>query len=121
MTDKEIENIVDKTIKRTFYQLKAAGALKSREAIIYKHVSDILTDYYKHDVENERLESALEELENDAYFDIIPLYYFSDCTIEHLAAKFEVDASTITRNKRRLCMELYERMGGNEKIRDLHV
>lgn len=108
---KEIEAIIEETIKKTIKELKAAGALKDANSMIYKEISDILSDYYKNDAENERLEAALEELKNDIYFDIIPLYYYSNNTIEHIASRYDVDASTITRNKKRLCFAIHELMG----------
>lgn len=112
MTDKEIEAIIERAIRKNMIALKAAGALKDNKSMIYEDVARMLTDYYKNDAENERLEAALEELKNDMYFDIIPLYYYSNNTIEHIAKRYDVDDSTITRNKKRLCFEIYELMGG---------
>lgn len=111
MTDKEIEAIIERAIRKNMITLKAAGAFKDNKSIIYKEVAGMLTDYYKNDADNESLEAALEKIKTDTYFDIIPLYFYSNNTIEHIASRYDVDASTITRNKKRLCFELYELMG----------
>ena len=111
MTDNDIEAIIKKTAVETVRQLRVQGALKDSKSIVYAHMSRMLRDYFENNRENDRLRQALDKLRDDAYFDIIPLYYYSNNTIEHIASGFEVDASTITRNKKRLCYEIYELMG----------
>ncbi len=111
MTDTDIEAIIKKTAIETVKQLRVQGALKDNRSIVYAKVSRMLREFFKNDQDNEQLKAALEKLKNDAYFDIIPLYYYSNNTIEHIASGFEVDTSTITRNKKRLCYEIYELMG----------
>ena len=53
-------------------------------------------------------------MKDDDYFDIIPLYYFTGNTIEHIASGYDVDISTITRNKKRLCYEIYMILEGKK-------
>ena len=53
-----------------------------------------------------RVENALIHIENDPYFEIIDLKYFKNWTIEEIAEKFDVDKSTIGRNRTRLVKEL---------------
>lgn len=107
MTDKEIEAIIKQTAITTIEELKAAGAI-DQGGMIYRDVEKLLRDYYKNDAENAGLEKALKQIRTDAYFDIIPLYYYSDNTIEHIASLYDVDNSTITRNKKRLCFKIFK-------------
>ena len=53
-----------------------------------------------------RVDNALIHIENDPYFEIIDLKYFKNWTIEEIAEKFDVDKSTIGRNRTRLVKEL---------------
>lgn len=110
MTDKKIESLIEKTVKKAFKELKENGALKSQGDLIYKDISKLLRQYFKTGEENVLLKNALDQLQDDYYIKIIPLYYSREKTIEELAAIYCVDVSTITRNKKRLCFEIYELM-----------
>ena len=109
MTKQEIEQIIKQTALATVEELKAAGAI-DQTGMIYKDVEKLLREYYKNDSDNSSLEEALGKIRNDAYYDIIPLYYYSDNTIEHIASLYDVDTSTITRNKKRLCFKIHKLM-----------
>lgn len=113
-----INRSADRAAHKTVMQLKAAGALKDNNSIIHREISKALRSYYQNGQENKDLENALDQLKDDAYIDIIPLYYYSGNTIEHIAAAYDVDISTITRNKKRLCYEIYELMGGSGNDKD---
>lgn len=114
MTDKKIEALIDKAVKKAFKELRARGALKSQSDLIYKDISKLLRSYYLTGEDNVMLQNALDQLQDDYYIKIIPLYYAREKTIEELAALFGVDVSTITRNKKRLCFEIYELMEEEE-------
>ena len=109
MTRQEIEEIIKQTAIATVEELKAAGAI-DQSGLIYRSVEKHLRDYYKNDAEDPDLEEALRGIRTDAYYDVIPLYYYSDNTIEHIASLYDVDTSTITRNKKRLCFKIYKLM-----------
>lgn len=113
-----INSTADKAAKKTVAELKAAGALKDNTSIIHKEVSKALRSYYQAGQKDKDLEEALSQLKDDIYIDIIPLYYYSGNTIEHIASAYDVDVSTITRNKKRLCYEIYELMGGATHDKD---
>ena len=113
MTQKEIETIIKQTARATIEELKAAGAI-DQNGMIYKDVEKLLRDYYKHDKDNAQLERILQEIKTDSYFDIIPLFYYSGNTIEHIASLYDVDTSTIARNKKRLCFKIYTLMEGGK-------
>lgn len=48
------------------------------------------------------INDALDKLRNDKFYEIIPMKYFKGMTHEEIGFEFEVDASTICRNKTRL-------------------
>lgn len=48
------------------------------------------------------IDAALNNILNDPYFNLIRMKYFEGLSQEEIACEFEVDVSTITRNKNRL-------------------
>lgn len=56
--------------------------------------------------EIQRIERALETIQDDEYYNIIPMKYFDNCTIEEIAEQLGKDVSTIRRNRRRLINKL---------------
>lgn len=110
MTTHEVETIIERTVKRAVSELKSAGFIKKESELIYKESSKRLTRYFEGEDDPE-IERVLEDLKRDFYFEIIPLFYGKELTIEAIARHFNVDASTVTRNKKRLCIEIYEMLG----------
>ena len=114
MTEKKIEALIDKSVQRAFKTLKDKGIIKNQTDLIYKDMSKLLRCYFR-DVDDSgsgdpKIENALSQLENDRFFVIIPQYYQQGYTLEELALMQHCDISTITRNKKRLCFEIYELM-----------
>ena len=99
MTDAEIKKIVKMTVRET----KMKGVISE----IYDEISSKLWRYYQLNISSPALEFALDQLRNDIYFDIIPLYYKQNCTIDAISDKLHIDASTVVRHKKRLCLEIY--------------
>ena len=110
MTTTQVEAIIERTVKKAVSELKSAGFIKKESELIYKESSKRLTRYFQGDEDTE-LERVLVDLKRDFYFEIIPLFYGEELTIESIARHFNVDASTVTRNKKRLCIEIYEMLG----------
>ncbi len=52
------------------------------------------------------VKSALKKIENDKWYDIIPMYYFDGMKIEAIAEELDCSVSTISDNKKRLMNEL---------------
>ena len=44
----------------------------------------------------------------DPYFRVLQLYFEDHEKIESIARQMRVDASTVVRNKKRLCLEIYK-------------
>lgn len=102
MSEDEIRTIVRVTIE----ELKRSGILKPYNETAYAEASEMLRAYFSGD-SDERIETALKHLERDPYYKILPLYYDYGYTIEKIAEHFEVEVSTIVRNKKRLCLAIY--------------
>jgi RNA polymerase sigma factor (sigma-70 family) len=62
------------------------------------------------------IEAALERMKDDPYFEIIPMKYFDGKTREQIAEHFNVDVSTISRNKNRIINLLQIRLFSDEVI-----
>lgn len=105
--DNAIKAYIDSAIKKTVRELKKQGVVKTDDSAGYAEAVTRLKAYYKNDLQDDEITAALVKMSGDRYIDIIPLYYYSNKTIEHIASLYDVDISTITRNKKRLCMEIY--------------
>jgi hypothetical protein len=126
MTDEELKAYIDMTVKGTIRQLKDDlikelkddGLIKKQSDINYAKVAKRLYDFYQSQETgiDEIMLEALTVISDDTYFRIIPMYYRDQITIESLAVYFGVDISTIVRNKKRLCLRIYEWISFLEKI-----
>lgn len=65
------------------------------------------------------LENAMLTVVNDHYYDIITLYYFENQSREKIAEYFNVDVTTIARNKSRLVNKLKYIIFSDEAIKEL--
>lgn len=52
------------------------------------------------------VKSALKKIENDKYYDIIPMYYFNEMTIEEIAEGCDWAVGTVSKHKKRLMNDL---------------
>ena len=77
-------------------------------SVIYNDVSELLFDYYKYGEKDIAVGYAIQAQHSDLYFRIIPMYYKDNQTLDYIAMVMGVDISTIVRNKKRLCMEIYK-------------
>ena len=98
---------VQKIVKLTIEEMKKSGMLKELHDTAYKEVSAALFQYYA-GCKTEEIKKALQFIQNDTYYEIIPMYYRNRMTIERIAEYFGVEISTITRNKKRLCLLMWE-------------
>lgn len=65
------------------------------------------------------IDAELEKISSDPYFDLIRLRYFEGKSREEIAEYFEVDVSTVTRNKNRLINILKVPLFSDEVIAEL--
>ncbi|MBP5432336.1 hypothetical protein [Ruminococcus sp.] len=105
MTQKEIRQVVRETIA----ELRRQDVLKSSIDTALRITGKRLKAYYSGEPDAQ-LQEVLDRLRNDVYFRIIPLYYKDGYTIETISEKICADTSTISRNKKRLCLEIYSEL-----------
>lgn len=103
LNEKEIKIIV----KATINELRKIGYLKRSDDIAYSEISARLFDYFKQPDSDPDIGVALESIKGDHYFRIITMYYRDRVTIDWIAEEFNCEISTITRNKKRLCLKIY--------------
>lgn len=65
------------------------------------------------------IDTALDKIKEDPYFEIIKMKYYEGKSREQIAEFFEVDVSTITRNKNRLINTLKINLFSDEVIMEL--
>ena len=107
MTREEIEEIIQLTLS----ELIRKKLLKDPEDIAYRLISHRLFQHWM-PVSNPdyELEKVLKQLESDRYIYAILLFYRDRCTVETIAERMGVDVRTVSRNKKRLCIEIYKRL-----------
>lgn len=107
MTDQEIRAYIDLTIKKSIAEFKKSGIMKGSDNAVYADASEILLNYYRSGKHEASITYAIQGLRFDPYFRIIQLYFEEGKTIEQIAEVLGVDVSTVMRNKKRLCLIIY--------------
>ena len=64
-----------------------------------------------------RIDRALEVIQDDKYYDIIPMKYWGGISMEDIAEKFECEDRTIYRNKNRLVNKVKIMLFGADALR----
>ena len=118
MTDEEImefmNQIISETVNKTVLKLRLTGFLRDDQKTNYQKTEDILKNYNHFSKSNqpfakklvEKVDDALKSLEDDKYFEIVPLYFFKKWTREAIAEYFDTSTTTISRNKNRLVNQI---------------
>lgn len=107
MIDKDIQRIIELTVEKTIAEFKKSGLLKDSENVAYSDASAILSSYYKTGKKESSITYAIQGIRFDPYARIIPMYYEQGKTLETIAEELGVDVSTVVRNKKRLCLTIY--------------
>jgi DNA-binding NarL/FixJ family response regulator len=81
--------------------------MKGSDNAVYADASEILLNYYRSGKHEASITYAIQGLRFDPYFRIIQLYFEEGKTIEQIAEVLGVDVSTVMRNKKRLCLIIY--------------
>lgn len=102
-TKKDIEQLFDILIDK----LKKNNMIRNISDSIYQDISSKLFGFYKYGETDVKMKNVLNELENDVYINIIPLFYKNRYTIDNIADLMSCDTSTVVRNKKRLCTAIY--------------
>ena len=111
MIDEAIREVIDETVNATVLKMKMVGLVKDNTKSAFQKTEEILRNYptFKKIKDQpytvklvKQIEEALEEIRDDPYYDIIPMYYFEGETRENIALTLETTVRTVARNKRRL-------------------
>lgn len=107
MTDEEIKNYIDIAVQKTIKEYKKNGILKENSSAAYADASEIIFNYYKSGKNETSITYAIQGQRFDPYFRIIQMYFEAGKTIAEIAEELNVDTSTIVKNKKRLCLAIY--------------
>lgn len=107
MTDEEVKAYIEMAVQRTVRELKKSGRMKQDDDAVYDDMKEILADYYSKGKTDAKITYAIYGKRFDPYYSIIIDYYEKGLTLAAIAEKMGVDVSTVGRNKRRLCLEIY--------------
>lgn len=103
MTKDEVKEVVADTVA----ELRKTGLIRRYDDVAYSEISSRLYAHYKDQAKDAELADALEKIKTDEYFDIIPQYFQQKLTVDWIAEAYRCDFSTISRNKKRLCLRLF--------------
>lgn len=109
--------LIEMTVKHTVAELKRAGLIRENKLNSFQKTEKILYEYpkMKHNVTEYQFEDmtvtrefvrliddALKTIQDDAYYDIIPLKYFEGKTHEQIAEHFDVQPAAISKQRTKL-------------------
>ncbi|MBO5921766.1 MAG: hypothetical protein J6S92_13655 [Oscillospiraceae bacterium] len=107
MTREEVSEVVQTTLSYLLRQ----KMLKKPDEIVYRMISERLFQHWMPATNPDlKLERILKELDADPYIFAVLLFYRDRCTVETIAERMGVDVRTVSRNKKRLCIEIYRRL-----------
>ena len=107
MLDDEVKRLIEQTVKEAMSQFKRAGLLKDSDNVAYSDASSLIASFYAAGEKDQSLAYAISGQRFDPYFKIIPMYFRDKLTVEAIAEELEVDITTVFRNKKRLCLAIY--------------
>lgn len=130
MNDADIKAIINDTVNMTVLKLKVAGLLKDDRKSAYQKTEAILYNYPEFKKQQEqpyadtlvrKIEEALEDISDDIYYKIIPMFYFERQTREYIADYFGTTVTTISRNKTKLVNQLKVKLCCEDVIYELFL
>lgn len=110
MNDEEIRDYINLTIRNTLGEIKKSGLMRDSSNVLYAEATELLSNYYSAGKSEASITYAIQSIRFDPYYRIIPLYFEKCYKLEAIAEELGVDISTIVRNKKRLCLEIYQRI-----------
>lgn len=103
-----LSDVIRLTVRETIAEMRKMGFLNRDERQAYKSVSRKLYAHFEAISKGEDgdpdITEALDSLIDDDYFPVLLYYYEDRMTVEQIAEAYDCEVSTITRNKKRLCL-----------------
>lgn len=93
-------------------EMVVKGLMRDFEEIAVAESSEMLGRYYSGEV-SLCVSDAIKKARKDKYGAIIPMYFRDKKTVEQIAEFYNVEPSTISRNKKRLCLTIYKNVKQN--------
>lgn len=124
-----MKKIIDETVNTTVAKLKLSGLMKDNSLTAFQKTERALRLYRS--IQNGHSENgisekfvvlvdkALKTLDDDPYYDVIPMTYFEGMTREQVAEHFDTTVTTISRHKTRLVNKLTPILFSDETIIEL--
>lgn len=126
----ETRQIIEETVNATVLKMKMAGLLKDDRKTAMDKLEQLLYNYptFK-DIKGkdyteklvEAVETALDTIRCDPYFDIINRFYFNRQSRDFIAQAYGTSVTTISRNKTRLLKELTPLIFSDEVIFEIFL
>lgn len=125
----EIKQIINETVNATVLKLKMAGLMKDGKRTAYEKTEELLRNYEAFKTSDQpytvklvkRIDSALEMIQDDIYYDTIPMYYFERKTREEIAEYYDTTVTTISRNKTKLINKIKPILFSDDVIYELFL
>lgn len=126
---KNVDKIIEDTVNRTVLKLKVAGLMKDDRKTAAQKTEELLKNYPRFKLSDQpytkklcqKIETAMNTIKDDYYYEVIALYYFENMTREEVAERFNTSETTISRNKRRLITKLSAVLFSDDLIYDLFL
>ena len=127
----DVRDVIEQTVNCTIAKLKLSGLMKDNRQTAFQKTEQILRNYndlrkaYSEDGTAKKfidiIDNALLSLEDDTYYEIIPMIYFDKMTREEVAEYFNTTVTTISRNKARLINKLKMLIFADDVIYELFL
>ena len=126
---KNIEKIIEDTVNRTVLKLKMSGLMKDDRKTAAQKTEELLRNYPRFKLSDQpytkklcnKIETAMNSIRDDYYYEVISLYYFENMTREEVAERYNTSETTISRNKKRLIDALSAVLFSDDLIYDLFL
>lgn len=123
------EELIKQTVDYTIVKLKLSGLMKDNSQNAFQKTEQVLRNYEelkRSHSENGTankfvniINDALKSIEDDDYYDIIPMIYFEGQSREDVAEFFDVTVTTISRNKTRLINKLKTLIFADDVVKEI--
>ena len=123
------EELIKQTVDYTIVKLKLSGLMKDNSQNAFQKTEQVLRNYEElkrsHSEDGTAnkfvniINDALKSIEDDDYYDIIPMIYFEGQSREDIAEFFDVTVTTISRNKTRLINKLKTLIFADDVVKEI--
>lgn len=123
------EELIKQTVDYTIVRLKLSDLMKDNSQNAFQKTEQILRNYeelkrsHSEDGTADKfvhiINDALKSIEDDNYYDVIPMIYFEGRSREEVAEFFDVTVTTISRNKTRLINKLKTLIFADDVVKEI--